>query len=128
MKSFYRIFKPTLLTYTMKKSNIFAYIELNKLVEELTSIIPDAPKTKLKAQSAYFSIIEPKYFSNKLVNEWNEILGILKYNGPTLSRNGMVIYNEIGAMIDTLTDAQCEEIADRVLVLHSKLMQEFRVG
>ncbi|WP_138485310.1 hypothetical protein [Dyadobacter bucti] len=112
----------------MKKSNIFAYIELNKLVQELAPNVSISLKNCLKSQSAYFSIIEPKYFSDELMNEWNEILSILKYNGPTLSKEGIVNYNVISTVIENLTDEQCEDIADRVLVLHGKLVQEFKVG
>jgi hypothetical protein len=112
----------------MKQSNIFAYIELNNLVSGLKALASEPCKNKLKSQSAYFSIIEPKYFSDELVNDWNEILSILKYNGPTVGKAGVVMYSEISAAIERLTDEQCQDIFDRVFVLHKKLTHEFKVG
>ena len=47
----------------MKKSTIYVYYELSKMVEEFNAAEPDKIKQTLKTKSAYFNIIEPRYFS-----------------------------------------------------------------
>jgi hypothetical protein len=117
-----------ILPEPMNQSNIFALMELHQLVEELTATSSEPRKKRLKSQSAYFRIIEPQHFSDDLVSEWEDILGILRYNGDTLNENGMVMYSRISTMMETLTEDQCQDIIDRVLKLHGKLVQEFKVA
>jgi hypothetical protein len=110
----------------MKKSNIFAYIELSKLVDELR--LPGATeklKEKLKAQSAYFSIIEPRYFSDSLVHEWEGIVSLLKQKGARVDENGKVVSSAVRNTIDSLTSTECERLVDRVFQLHEKVKKEF---
>jgi len=55
----------------MNQSNIFVYIELSKLAAGLTQPDKEA-KRCLKAQAGYFNIIDPKYFSDSLADEWKK--------------------------------------------------------
>ncbi|WP_138483095.1 hypothetical protein [Dyadobacter bucti] len=111
----------------MKKSNIFAYIELTKLVEELKTSASEKLKQKLRSQSAYFNIIEPRYFSEDLINEWENILTILKQKGAKVNEDGKVISNAISNTIDNLTDKECQAVVERVYTLYDKVKVEFKM-
>lgn len=109
----------------MKTSNIFAYIELSKLVDELSRAgSQDKLKEKLKAQSAYFNILEPRYFSEALVQEWERILDFTRQKGAKVDEEGRVIANAIPNTIESLTIMECQKLADQVYALYEKLKKE----
>ncbi|TLU99008.1 hypothetical protein [Dyadobacter luticola] len=111
----------------MKKSNIFAYIELTKLVDELkTSPESASVKQKLKSQSAYFNIIEPRYFSDGLVGEWENILSVIKQKGAKVNEEGKVISNAVSNTIDQLEEKECQALVDKIKVVYAKVQQEFQ--
>lgn len=111
----------------MKKSNIFAYIELTKLVNELkASNASGQLKQKLKSQSAYFNIIEPRYFSDSLINEWEEILNLIKHKGVKVNEEGKVISNAVSNTIDQLSDNECQMLVDKVYALYDQVKREFQ--
>jgi hypothetical protein len=110
----------------MKKSNIFAYIELSKLVEELRQSSTEKLKDKLKAQSAYFNILEPKYFSDALVQEWEGILSFTKQKGARVDEDGNVVSNAASNSIDSLTLSECQSLAERLDRIFEKVKQEFQ--
>ena len=111
----------------MKKSNIFAYIELTKLVEELkVSSASGQLKQKLKSQSAYFNIIEPRYFSDSLINEWEGILSLIKQKGVKVNEEGKVVSNAVSNTIDQLSDRECEVLVHKVYSLYDQVKQEFQ--
>lgn len=111
----------------MKKSNIFAYIELSKLVEELKqSTSSEKLKEKLKAQSAYFNIIEPRYFSDSLIPEWEGILSLTRQKGVRVDEEGNVISNAALNSIDSLSLSECQNLADKLNVLFEKVKNEFQ--
>ena len=110
----------------MKKSNIFAYIELSKLVEELKLAgTSDKLKEKLKAQSAYFSIIEPRYFSESLVGEWEGIVYLTKEKGTRVDEDGKVISNAIYNTIENFTTSECQKLVEKVYEVYEKVKKEF---
>ncbi|MDQ6479647.1 hypothetical protein [Dyadobacter sp. LHD-138] len=110
----------------MKKSNIFAYIELSKLADGLRVSGSGAkPKEQLKSQAAYFNIIEPKYFSDELIGEWENILGHTKKLGAKLNAEGRVISNAVTHTIENMTESECRVLVDRVNALYDKLKKEF---
>lgn len=110
----------------MKKSNIFAYIELSKLVDELKMVgTSEKLKEKLKAQSAYFNIIEPRYFSESLVGEWEGILYLARQKGARKDDEGKVISNAISNTIENLSYNECQKLVDQVFILHEKVSREF---
>lgn len=109
----------------MKTSNIFAYIELSKLVEELDSAgTSEKLKEKLKAQSAYFNILEPRYFSESLIHEWERILDFTKQKGAKVDEEGRVVSNAIPNTIESLTITECQKLVDQVYALYEKLKKE----
>ena len=111
----------------MKKSNIFAYIELLKLVDELKEAAAnDKLKEKLKAQAAYFNIIEPRHFSEPLIPEWEAILAVSKQKGPVVDQEGKVISNAISNTIDGFTNKECQILADQIYTLFEKVKKEFQ--
>ena len=111
----------------MKKSNIFAYIELTKLVEELNVPADSGElKQKLKSQSAYFNIIEPRYFSEELIGEWESILSSIKQKGVKTNDSGQVISNAVSNTIDQLTDRECQALVSKIQMVYSQVKQEFQ--
>ena len=111
----------------MKKSNIFAYIELTKLVEEVETSASEKLRQTLKSQSAYFNIIEPRYFSEDLISEWENILSVVKQKGAKVNDEGKVISNAISNTIDYLSDKECQLIVERVYNLYHKVKVEFKI-
>ncbi|PWJ57151.1 hypothetical protein CLV98_10871 [Dyadobacter jejuensis] len=111
----------------MKKSNIFAFIELSKLVAELKSIQqPQELKEKLKSQSAYFNILESRYFSDPLVAEWQEILKLVKRNEAVVDQQGRVVVNAVTNSLDHLSLQECEGLSKQIVAIFEKVRQEFQ--
>lgn len=108
----------------MKKSNIFAYVEVSKLVETLQSSASPIKET-LKSQAAYFNIIDPKYFSDRLVTDWTAILDSVKQHGPVIDAEGKVIMNAISNTIEKMSENECTRLKNEVLSLHEKLKKEY---
>lgn len=108
----------------MKKSNIFAFVEVSKLVEILQSS-PSTAKETLKSQAAYFNIIDPKYFSDRLVTDWTTILDTVKQYGPVLDQEGKVVQNAISNSIEKMSETDCARLKNEVLSLHEKLKKEY---
>ncbi|KAA6441618.1 hypothetical protein FEM33_01110 [Dyadobacter flavalbus] len=110
----------------MQKSNIYAYTELTKLVNELkASSAKGKLKEKLMSQYAYFNIIEPRYFSETLLGEWESILGLIKHKGAKLDEEGKVVANEVRNTIDHLTDRECQVLVDKVYAIYDKVKAEY---
>ena len=110
----------------MKQSNIFTYVELSKMIESL-SISGTSVKLKerLKAQAAYFNILAPKYFSEQLSQEWEEIVAFIKKRGSRLNEEGGVVVNAVANTIDYFTEDECNDFVGRLYNLHDKLKSEF---
>lgn len=109
----------------MKKSNIFAFIELTKLVDGLKDDRGKL-KQKLKSQSAYFNIIEPRYFSDTLVEEWESILAVVKQKGAKVNEEGRIVSNAVSNTIDHLSDGECELVVERVNLIYDQVRKEFQ--
>jgi hypothetical protein len=110
----------------MKKSNIFAYIELSKLAEGLRiSDKAPKPKERLKSQAAYFNIIEPKYFSDDLIGDWENILGHTKKLGAKLNEEGRVVSNAVTHSIESMSETECKILVEQVNALYEKMKKEF---
>ncbi|MCF0074786.1 hypothetical protein LZD49_30145 [Dyadobacter sp. CY261] len=109
----------------MKKSNIFAYIELGKLVDEL-KVDQSKLRQKLKSQSAYFNIIEPRYFSDGLVGEWEGILALAKQKGARVNEEGRVVSNAVSNTIDQLSDNECQLLVSKVQSIYDSVRKEFQ--
>jgi hypothetical protein len=110
----------------MKKSNIFAYIEFSKLAEGLRASAGTGKyKEHLKSQAAYFNIIESKYFSDELVQEWEHILGYTRKHGAKVNEEGRIVTNAVTNTIEQMTDAECTVLVERVNALYDKLKKEF---
>ncbi len=111
----------------MKKSNIFAFIELSKLVEELNGISEsNLLKQKLKSQAAYFSILESRYFSESLVKEWDEIMEMTRTKEAIFDENGRVVINAILNTIDHFSFKECKFLVDKISNLFQKVQLEFQ--
>ncbi len=114
-----------LILNVMKKSNIFAFIELTKLVEEL-KVDQSKLRQKLKSQSAYFNIIEPRYFSEGLIGEWESILTVIKQKGAKVNEEGRIVSNAVSNTIDHLTDKECQLLVERVHSIYDSVRKEFQ--
>lgn len=109
----------------MKKSNIFAFIELTKLVDEL-KVDQGKLKQKLKSQSAYFNIIEPRYFSENLTKEWESLLSEVKHKGAKVNEEGRIVTNAVINTIDHLSDRECQVIVEKVNSIYDRVRKEFQ--
>jgi hypothetical protein len=110
----------------MKKSNIFAFIEFSKLAEGLrVPATSGKPKDQLKSQAAYFNIIESKYLSDDLVQEWENILGSAKRHGAKINEEGRIVSNAVTNTIEQMTERECAVLVEQVNALYEKLKKEF---
>lgn len=111
----------------MKKSNIFAYIELSKLVEELRVATNSGKlKERLIAKAAYFNIIEPRYFSDATVDEWEAIQSLIKQKGVKMDEDGRIVLNEVSNTIYHFSENECNSLASKVYFIFEKVKEEFR--
>ncbi|WAC14658.1 hypothetical protein [Dyadobacter pollutisoli] len=110
----------------MKKSNVFAFIELSKFVETLQndSRHPNL-KEKLKSQSSYFNIIDAKYFSDALMEEWIDLQKTATSSGTMRDENGFVIMNAVRHTIENMTEDECFLLAKRIYSIADKVKKEF---
>ncbi len=108
----------------MKKSNIFAYIELKKLVDNLHH--PSrALKENFVLQASYFHILDPKFFSEELSPEWNLLRTRLGYSPEKALQGQLVLKQSMRESIQSLSDAECRDIAARLSSLYARLGHEF---
>lgn len=108
----------------MSQSNIFVYTELAKLTEGISAFRGNL-KQQLKSQAGYFNIITPKYFSQNLVSEWENItLQIRKY-GPSIGADGKIQANAIINTIDKMSQQECIALSNQVSSLYEKVKLEF---
>lgn len=111
----------------MKKSNIFAYIELSKFVEELRkSEEQGLLKERLKSLSAYFKIIESRYFSDTLIPEWEGILSYTRQKKAGVDEGGNVISNSISNSIESLSLTERQQLVKQINELFEKVKIEFQ--
>ncbi|MBE9464300.1 hypothetical protein ACFP1I_06100 [Dyadobacter subterraneus] len=108
----------------MNKSNIFVHIELSKLVAGLTTNASHL-KQSLKSQAGYFNIIPPKYFSDALGPEWENITEQIKEKGPKFDQDGKVVANAVTNTIDQMSPQECVALATRIMKLNEKVKLEF---
>ncbi|MCF0055117.1 hypothetical protein [Dyadobacter sp. CY356] len=108
----------------MHQSNIFVYTELSKLSAGL-STVGEQVKQNLKSQAGYFNIITPKYFSDSLIGEWEDITGQIKKYGPSIGSDGLIRANAIINTIDKMSSQECIALTNQVLSLYEKVKLEF---
>jgi len=110
----------------MNQSNIFAYVELGKLVSVLESESqPVNLAQKLISQSAYFNIIDPKYFSDVLRDQWIRIQQNTSIKGPVVDTDGYVISNATVNTLNNLTISEIQALAEQIKKLYKSLRLEF---
>lgn len=112
----------------MKKSNIFAFIELSKLVTALTNqnaAVQTSCKDQLMRNSSFFNFIESKYFSDDLRPEWDQILAIVSAMGPKRDEDGFMVMNRFNHTIHELADQDCEKLVDRLVLLQQRVKEQF---
>lgn len=108
----------------MSQSNIFVYTELAKLTAGL-STLSGSLKQQLKSQAGYFNIITPKYFSQNLVSEWENITQQIRKYGPSIDSEGKIQTNAILNTIDKMSQQECIVLSNRVSSLYEKVKLEF---
>jgi hypothetical protein len=108
----------------MVKSNIFVHIELSKFVAGLGSDHLVLKQT-LRSQAGYFNIIPPRYFSDVLSPEWENIMELIKHRGPKKDPEGRIIVNAVTNTIDQMSVQECETLAFRIIKLNEQVKMEF---
>jgi hypothetical protein len=110
----------------MKKSNLFAYIELSKFVDALKNDGPASGlKNKLMLQSSYFNVINAKYFSDTLVNEWIDLQKLVNSKGVKRDDSGSVEMSATMHTIESFSEEECGQIAQRITALFDNVKREF---
>ena len=107
----------------VNKSNIFVYIELSKLVSNLTANVL-LSKEILKSQAGYFNIITGKYFSDALCPEWESIASELKQKGQEKDQEGKIKTNAFINTIDQMSQQDCIDMVFRITALYEKVKLE----
>jgi hypothetical protein len=107
----------------MAKSNLFAYVELKKLVENLNQS-QGSLKESLLTQAAYFHILDPKYFSEELAPEWVDIRRRLGYTSEEALQGQQFLKNALQETIRTIPEAECREMVAKVKKLLHRLNGE----
>ncbi|MBB5284570.1 hypothetical protein HNQ92_002713 [Rhabdobacter roseus] len=107
----------------MKKSNIFALVEISKLAAGLARYPDDAQKALL-SQAAYFLIIDPIYFSEALRPEWEAIQAAMTQREPLLDEKGFTIMNRVVHTVHQLSPQEQQDVVRRVIGLHDRLQEE----
>ena len=110
----------------MKQSNIFVYIELSKMIDALC--IDDKSenlKIKLLQLSAYFNIIEPRFFPESLREVWENIIKLAGSKGTKHDEQGRIISSEFTNTITGWTSAECQRLVDSIAGLYGNLKLEF---
>ncbi|WP_207507478.1 hypothetical protein [Telluribacter humicola] len=105
----------------MKKSNIFAYVELSKLVGNLEGT---PLKERLKSQAAYFNIIESRLFSDELAKDWEAIVSSVKPAAVPTVAGDRVSLSQVAGTIEQMNEKDCQLLATRLKALHQKLEAE----
>ncbi|WP_247237825.1 hypothetical protein [Telluribacter sp. SYSU D00476] len=105
----------------MKKSNIFAYVELTKLVGNLGGT---PLKDRLKSQAAYFNIIESRLFSDELAKDWEAIVNSVKPVTVPTATGDRVPLSQVAGTIEQMNEKDCQLLATRLKSLHQKLETE----
>lgn len=105
---------------------MFAFIELSKLVETLKNDSRHASlKERLKSQSSYFNIIDAKYFSDDLMEEWIDLQNVAARMGIKRDEEGFVIMNAVRHTIENMTDEECATLVRRIYSIAEKVKHEF---
>ncbi|GLU52693.1 hypothetical protein [Dyadobacter frigoris] len=106
------------------QSNIFVYIELDKLVENLT-LNPLRSKQYLKSQAGRFGLIPIRYFSAKLSGEWLNITKTLNISEPNRHNKIKNTRNAAVDSIDQMSPQECQELTLKICDLFEKVKLEF---
>ncbi len=111
----------------MKKSNIFAYVELKKLVDSLNH--PERPiKDMILGQVAYFHILDPMYFSDELAPEWVDIRDQLGYSAEHAKKGQQFLKSTMMESLRDLSESDFQDIASRLKGVFTKLSDEFETA
>lgn len=108
----------------MKRSNLFAHIELSKFVIGL-KLDPEECRSSLISQHAYFSLIPSRMFSDQLAPEWEEIFAAVSKSGPVRDEDGRIVASAVKNTIRQMSREECVEIVKRVMRLQQQVAAEF---
>ncbi|MPR34700.1 hypothetical protein [Salmonirosea aquatica] len=108
----------------MKKSNIFAYAELEKLVGNLLHAKSNL-KEHIVAQAAYFHIIDSRYFSDELAPIWDEIRTKLGYSSTQALKGQQFLKNNMLEAMKKVSEEECREIIKQINQVFEGVKNEF---
>ena len=107
----------------MNKTNIFVYIELSKLIANL-SCNEQLIQKALKQQAAYFNLIGSEFFSDTLKPEWELIVSEMKQKGPAVNEARQIQANAFSNTIDQMSAQDCLGLFFRLTYLFEKVKSE----
>lgn len=108
----------------MKKSNIFAYAELEKLVGNLAQT--NMPlKDQIVAQSAYLHIIDSRYLSDDLAPAWDGIRTRLGYSSAQVLKGQQLAKNTMLETMTKISEEECRDIIGQINQVFEGVKREF---
>jgi hypothetical protein len=108
------------------KSNIYTYIELTKLIENLERGWSDLPTTMVN-QLAYFNILNPDDFSKPLSEEWEAIREKVGFDPIRTHTNVEEARKSMLQKLRPLTVEELEHLLKRFYALQESLKQELNL-
>ena len=108
----------------MKKSNLFAYVEMQKMVSNLQRG-NRCLRERLVAQAAYLLILEPKYFSDELATEWRWLRCRMGYPERGRLRGAAALKTTVQCQLQALSDLECQTLYFALREMFARLSAEF---
>jgi hypothetical protein len=106
-----------------KKSNIFAYTELKKMIENLEKCDTDL-RTTIIRQTPYFYLLEARYFSEDLAIKWTELRKRIGYFQCNTQYERNLLRKSIYYTVRRFTEAECLGIIHQLRGIFEEVVKE----
>jgi hypothetical protein len=116
-------FHPHVGSASDKKSNIYVFVELSRIIQKLDTN-KDQLKSTLAEQAVYFHLINPKDLSNSLAPDWIAICHYVGFDGIASISNASKMKTPIREKVSQFTEADIEKFMIMLYTLHARLEAE----
>lgn len=106
-----------------KKSNIYVYVELSRLIRKLETEKQDIRDT-LVNQAAYFHLINPKDLSIAIASDWLSILNFIGFDGSVGISDAKMTKAPIREKVSQFTQSDIEKLMAMLHNLQTRLETE----
>jgi len=104
-----------------KKSNIYVYVELTRLIQKLET---DKKKLQLVDLAAYFHLINPKDLSTSLAPDWIAVLNFVGFDSSVRISNAEMMQAPIRERVNRFKQEDFEKLMAMLHDLQSRLEAE----